>query len=47
LSERETNHVFTVNLAQIRSAVLEIFEAQTKNKVTALKTEPYAVYCVW
>jgi len=36
-----------VNLAQIRSAVPEIFEAQTNKKVTDnVKTEPYAVHCV-
>ena len=32
--------MFTVNLAQIRSAVPEIFEAQTKKSQTVLKTEP-------
>jgi len=45
-SERETNHVFPLNLAQIRSAVQEIYEWQTKwqtnKKVTdSDKTEPY------
>jgi len=39
-SERESKHVFPVNLTQIRSAVPEIFEAQTKKSQTALKTEP-------
>jgi len=32
-SERATKHVFPVNLAQICSAVLEVFHTQTK-KVT-------------
>jgi len=32
LSERGTKHVFPVNLAQIRSAATEIFDAQTKNE---------------
>jgi len=37
-----------VNLAQIRSAVPEIFHTQTKNqRLTAPKTEPYTVHCVW
>jgi len=44
-SERETKHVVPVNLAQILSAVPEIFDSQTKNewkKVTdSAKTEPY------
>jgi len=31
-SERGTKHVLPVNLAQIRSAVPEIFDAQTKNE---------------
>jgi len=37
-----------MNLAQIRSAVPEIFHTQTNKKQsqTALKTKPYAVYCV-
>jgi len=40
--------VFHVNLAQIRSAVPEIFHTQTKNqRLTAPKTEPYTVHCVW
>jgi len=39
-SVRETKHVFHANLAQIRSVVPEIFEAQTK-KSQAVKTEPY------
>jgi len=39
----EGKHVFPEDLAQIRSAVPEIFEAQTnKQKVTDIaKTEPY------
>jgi len=46
-SERGTKHVFPVNLAQLRSGVPEVFDSQTKNKSqTALKTEPYAFYCV-
>jgi len=40
-SERGTKHVLNVNLAQIRSVVPEIFEAQTKKSQMALKTEPY------
>jgi len=38
-----TKHVFPVNLAQLRSAVPEIFDSQTNKKTsqTALKTEPY------
>jgi len=43
-SERRTKHVLPVNLAQVRSVVPEILEAQTKkNKKsqTVLKTEPY------
>jgi len=39
LSEPETKHVFPVNLAKIRSAVPEIFEAQTNSHCA--KTEPY------
>ena len=37
-----------VNLTQIRSAAPDTFHSRTNNKVTgnALKTEPYAVYCV-
>ena len=36
-SQRGTKHVFPVNLAQIRSAVPEIFHTQTKQSQTALK----------
>jgi len=45
VSERGTKHVFPVNPAQIGSVVPEIFHRQTK-KVTAPKTEPYAVHSV-
>jgi len=42
-SERGTEHVFRVNLVQIRSAV----HTQTKNhRLTAPKTEPSVVHCV-
>jgi len=44
--ERGTEHVFCVNLAQIRSAVPEIFHTQPKKSQTVPKTEPYAVHCV-
>jgi len=45
--ERGTKHVFCVSLAQIRSAVPEIFHTQAKNHgLTARKTEPAAVHCV-
>jgi len=47
-SEWGTIHVFTLNLAQIRSVVFKIFHTQTKwmkkkqkKSQTALKTEPY------
>jgi len=41
-SERGTKHVFRVNLAQIRSAVPEIFEAQRHKKITdGAKKEPH------
>ena len=33
-SERGTKHVFYVNLAQIRSAISDIFQTQTKNTQT-------------
>jgi len=46
LSERRTKHVFRVNLAQIRSAVPEIFHTQTQKRLTAPKTKPSAVHCV-
>jgi len=40
-----------VNLAQIHSAIPEIFDLQinkhTKKSQTVIKTEPYAVHCVW
>ena len=36
LSERGTKHAFPVNLAQIRSAVPEIFKAQTNNNSSAV-----------
>ena len=48
-SKRGTKHVFPVNLAEIRSAVHQVFDSQTnKNKKsqTAPKTEPYTVHCV-
>jgi len=34
-------------LAQIRSAVPEIFHTQTKKVTDSAKTETYAVHCVW
>jgi len=40
-SEWGSKHIFPVNLAQTRSVVPKIFEAQTKKSQTALKTEPY------
>jgi len=47
---RETKYVFPSYLAQICSAVSEIFDSQTKKQSkkwqTRLKTERYAVYCV-
>jgi len=46
LTEQGTKHVFTVNMAQVRSAVSEIFHTQTKKSHTVPKTEPYAVHCV-
>jgi len=52
LQTRPTKHVFRVNLAQIRSAVPEIFHTQTKKTQTdSVKTEPLssslcAVYTV-
>jgi len=46
LSERGTSHVCPVNLAQIRSAVPEIFYTQTKRSKIAPKTELYTVHCV-
>jgi len=48
LSERGTNHVFRLNLAQIRPAVPEIFHSYTniKHRLTAPKTEHSAVHCV-
>jgi len=45
-SKQGTKHVFPVNLAQIRSAVPEIFHTQTKKSQTAPRTEPYTVHCV-
>jgi len=46
LSERGTKHVFPVNLVQIHSALLEIFDSQTKKQSHNAKTEPYAIHCV-
>jgi len=52
LSEWGTKHIFCMNLAQICSAVPEIFHIQTKKnknknkKMTAPKTEPSAVHCM-
>jgi len=47
-SERGTKHVLRVNLVQICSAVPVIFHTQTKNhRLTAPKTEPSAVHCMW
>jgi len=40
LVRARTKHVFPVNLAQIRSAVPDIFHTQTKKSHTAPKTEP-------
>jgi len=45
-SEWGTKYVFRVHLAQIRSAVPEIFHTQTKMSQTVPETEPYAVHCV-
>jgi len=46
--KRGTKHVFPVNLAQIHSAVPQIFHSQIKNhRLMAPKTEPSAVHCVW
>jgi len=45
-SERGTKHVFSVNLAQIRSAVTTIFHTQTKKSQTAPTTEPCAAHCM-
>ena len=45
-SKRWTKHVFTVNLAQIRSAVPEIFDPQAKNKVTDSAKNRTLVHCV-
>jgi len=40
--------VWIWRLAQIRPAVTEIFHKQTNNhRLTAPKTEPSAVHCVW
>jgi len=44
--ERGMKHIFLANLAQIRSAVPEIFHTQTKKSQTAPKAERYAVHCV-
>jgi len=47
-SEGGIKQVFRVNLSHICSAVPEIFHTQTKNhRLTAPKTEPYTVHCVW
>ena len=43
----EGPNIFHVNLAQIRSAVPEIFHTQTKKSQTTPKTEPYAVHGMW
>jgi len=45
-SERGTKHVFRVNLAQIHSAVPDIFHTQTNTRTDGAKTEPSAVHCV-
>jgi len=45
-SERGTNHVFLVNLAQVHSTDPEIFHTQTKRSQTVSKTEPCAVHCM-
>ena len=46
-SKRGTKYVFRVNLAQIHSAVPEIFHIQRKNhRLMVPKTEPSAVQCV-
>jgi len=42
-SERGTKHVLPVNLAQIRSAVSNIFHTQTESHRQCQKTEPYTV----
>jgi len=42
MSKRWTKHVFPVNLAQIRSAVPEIFDSQTNKKVTDSATQSTA-----
>jgi len=39
-------NVYCMNVAQIRTAVPEIFRTQTKKSQTAPKTEPYAVHGV-
>jgi len=39
----DDQNVFRVNLAQIRSAIIGIFHAQTKKSETAPKTQPSAV----
>ena len=45
--DQTTKHVFLVNLAEIRSAVPEIFYTQTKNPQTdGAETEPSEVHCV-
>jgi len=41
LSERGTKHVFRVNLAQIRSAVSEIFHTQTKTQTAGAKNRTF------
>jgi len=47
MSSHSAKHIFPVNLAQIRSAVLEIFHTQTANhRLSAPKIEPSAVHCV-
>jgi len=43
-SKRRTKHVVPVNLAQIRSSVLEIFHTQ---KSHSAKKQRYTVHCVW
>jgi len=47
MPSHSAKHIFRVNLAQIRSAVPEIFYTQTTNhRLSAPKTEPSAVHCV-
>jgi len=45
-SERATKHVFLVNLAQIRSAVPEIFHTQTKKSHRQIQNLTQFDHCV-